>query len=222
MHTRYVKRSLEPPEGLHVHIVGEGLIRHRSTEDSHRRATDSTAGEDDAVHMMLGNLLSHLDTFFYIRTMPAVIPHISLDDDCHIVTGMRHNLIEHLIEEPYAILKRTSVLVMPMVGTRADELGDEVCVSGMYLDTVEATLACPIDSFAELLNHIVYLIDFEATMDSRAIEVEPCIGADRHTVACIEMRHIAAVTELDRRFRALRMDSVGQFLHIRNDIRADV
>ena len=171
---------------------------------------------------MFGYLLRDLNTLLDGDTFPAVVPHVGLYDDRHVVLGMEHHFVEHLVEEAYTVLKRASVLIVAVVRSRGKELRDEICVTGVDLYTVKAALASPIDRFAELLDKRLDLRDLKAAMDRRAIEVEPRVRRHRHTVTGVEMRHVSAVTKLDGCFRALGMDGVGHLLHVRNDLVADV
>ena len=222
MHAREIKCCLEPPERFHIHIVRERLVWHRTAKNSHWRTADGSAGKNDTMHFVFGYLFGHLDTLFDAYAFPAVIPHIGLDHHCHIFTCVRHDLIEHFVHKPYAVFKTTAVPVMTVVGTTGDELRDKISVTGVYLHAVETALAGPVNRLAEFLDEVLYLRHFEATMDGRAVEVEPCVGTHGHTMTGIEMRHVTAVTKLDARLRALCMNSVRHLLHIRNNLRTDV
>ena len=222
VYARNVQRRFEPPEGLHRHVMRERLVRHGAAENGHRRAADSTAGENDTVYFMLRDFFRHLNTFFEADAFPAVIPHIGLDHYRDVLAGMRHDLVQHFVHKPYAVLERAAVLVAAVVRTRRDELRQQIRMSGVYFHAVEPALTRPIDCLAEFLDEMVNLLHFEATVNGRRVEVKPCVGTDGHTMTGIEMRHVTAVTELDRCFRALFMDGVGHLLHIGNYLRTHV
>ena len=109
-----------------------------------------------------------------------------------------------------------------MVGTRRDELRDQVRVTRMDLHAVESALTRPIHRLTEFLNEVLDLRYFQTTVNGRTVEVEPRIGTHRHAMTGVEMRHVSAVTELDRGFRSFRMDGVCHLLHIRYNLRTDI
>ena len=71
---------------------------------------------------MFGNLFCDLYAFLDIRTVPAIVPHIGLNDYCHIFSSVLHHFVQHFIKEANTILKAASVLVMTMVRARTDKL----------------------------------------------------------------------------------------------------
>ena len=111
---------------------------------------------------------------------------------------------------------------MTVVGAASNELRDEVCVTRMNLHAIKTALTRPIDCLAELLNEVLDLRHLEATVNGRRVEVEPGIGTDRHTMTGVEVRHVSAVSELNRRFGSFGMDCIGHAFHVRNDIILDI
>ena len=200
----------------------QGLIGHCTAKNCHRTAAHGASRENDTMYLMLGYLFRYFDTLFDRHTMPAVIPHIRLDHYCHIIFGMCHHFVQHLIHEPYTVLKRAAVLIAAVVGSRSDELGKQIGMTRMDLHAVKAALSCPIDCFTEFLYEVLYLRHFEGAVNSRAIEIKPCICAHGDAMTGVYMRHVAAVSQLDTRFRTLRMDSVGHLLHIGDYLRTNI
>ena len=88
----------------------------------------------------------------------------------------------------------------------------------MYLHAVEAALAGKIDCLAELLHHILDFRYLETAMDSRRIEIKAVVGADRHTMTSLEVRHIAAMPQLDADFGSFGMNSVSHLLQFGYDL----
>ena len=118
VYARDVQRGLEPPEGLHRHVMREGLIGHCTGEDGHRATAHRPAGKDYTMHFMLGYLFGYLNTFFNRHAFPAVVPHVCLYHNRHVVLGMNHHFVQHFVQEANAVLKRTAIPVMTMVRTR--------------------------------------------------------------------------------------------------------
>ena len=174
------------------------------------------------MHLMVGYLFGHTNAFFDIRTMPAVIPHIGFDEHRHVVSCMGHDLIQYFVEKPHAILETAAIFVVTVVCTWGDELRDEVRMSGMDLDAVKTARAGEINRLTELFNERLDLRHFECPMNGRRIEVKTEVRADRHTMTRTKMRHVAAMSELDGRFRAFGMDRVGHAPHVGDDRILDV
>ena len=217
-----IQSRLQPPHGLHRHVVCQGLDGHGTAQDGHGRTAHGSTGKHDAVHMVLGNFLGHTNTFIDIGAVPAVVPHIGLNNHRHIILGVQHDFVQYLVEEAYAVLKRTAILIVTMIGAGRDELRNKVSMTGMNLHAVKTGLATEVHSLTEFPNHLLDLTHLQAAMDGRAVQVKAIGGADGHTMAGREVRHIAAVTELDAGFSTLCVDGIGQFAKSRQSLRTNI
>ena len=174
------------------------------------------------MYLVLCYLFRYLNTLFDTDAFPAVIPHVGFDDYRHIVTGVRHHFVQHLVHETNAVLERASVFIMTMIGTRSDELREQIGMPRMNLHAVKTALTRPVNRLAEFLHEILDLRYFQTTVDSRTIEIKPGISTHRHAMTGIEMRHISAVSQLNACLRPLGMNGIGHLLHVRNDFGANI
>ena len=174
------------------------------------------------MHLVLGNLFSNLYTFLDIRAVPAVVPHIRLNNYCHIFSGVSHHFVQHLIEETYTILKRAAIFVMTMVRTRTNELRNKISMTRMNLYAIKSSLSAEINCLTKLLNQCLYLTHFKTAVNSWRIKVKAIRSRNRHTMACAPVRHIAAVTKLDTCFCTFGMYCIGKFLQSGQRLRANI
>ena len=123
------------------------------------------------------------------------------------------------IHEYHAVLYRTAVLVLAVVGVRGQELRDEVAVAGMNLDGVESSVTCDAYCIAEILDDLMYLILSQTMNESRRIEIESAGCSYGPLSAVHPVRHVAAVSELYAGLGSCRMYGVCQVSQARDDLR---
>ena len=97
-----------------------------------------------------------LRQFHRFVRIPAALSPVSRGD-AHKQRQMLGPFTAHLIYnlkcEPHAIFKAAAILVAALVGKRRKKLVQQVAVSRVYLNKVEASLSCPARCLAERCNH---------------------------------------------------------------------
>ena len=207
---------LEPPEFLHVHIVGEGLEGHCPAHNLHRSLADKSRGEHEGVNAQTLKFLCHLEALGLLHSAFESVVHVHLDDDSHIVSGNLHYLVDYQAHKAHSVIQAPAKFVLPPVGVRGEELADEVAVAGVDFDTVESCLAGELHGVSEILDYGEDLVLLEGSGKGRGVEVQSAGGPDRGASAGRAVSHIAAVAELYGCLGAFGVYGVGELPKFRD------
>ena len=216
----YGQPCLQPPEFLHVHIIAQGLERHGTTHHLHRGLADETRRKHQGMHAEAFQLLSHFDALFALHATTEAVVHVHLDHHGHIVARSMHHLLDDEAHETHPVLQRTTKLIVAAIGVRRQKLTNQVAMTGMDLDAVEACLTRQVDGLAEVFHQPVNLFFLQFPMKSRRIQVEATRGTHRHATTSGAVRHVAAVTQLDGSLGTVRMDGISEALQFGNNFLA--
>ena len=114
----------------------------------------------------------HLQRFIGFHAAFEAIAHIHFYNDCHVASRRCHHLVHHHFHKAHPVLEQAAVVVFPVIGVGRQELADQISVSGVYLDGVEAGFPCQVDSPSVGSGHLRQLFSLHATHECRRIEIE--------------------------------------------------
>ena len=122
--------------------------------------------------------------------------------------------LDDLLQEPSPVLERAAVLVVPAVGVRREELGDEVAVRSVDLDAVVAEVAQVDRALDERLDQLFDLVVRERVGYRRSPLRAEGGGRDQRVVGFAADVLAAEVDELRRDQRAMLVDELGPPLEV--------
>ena len=212
-----VDSHLEPPQSP-GHVAGEHADGHGTAHHVHGGPADEAAAEHEALGSVLLQALGDLDAVLHLETAFEAVAGIGLDQYSYVVSGSLHYLLHDHVHELHAVLQRAAELIAAVVGVGREELRDEVAVTGVYLHSVEPSVAGDAHSVAEVLDGLEYLVLTQTVYEGRGVEIEAAGGSYRPLSAVHPVRHVAAVAELDAGLGAGCVYRVGQVAQAGDDL----
>ena len=215
--TEEVDSEFEPPQSP-GHVAGEHTDGHGTAHHVHRGPADEAAAEHQALRSVLLQPLGDLDAVLHLETALETVAGIGLDQYRDVVPGSLHHLLHDHVHELHAVLQRAAELIAAVVCVGREELRDEVAVAGVYLHSVEASVAGDAHCVAEVLDNLEYFVLTQTVYEGRGVHVEAAGGSYGSLSAVHPVRHVAAVAELDAGLCAGCMYRVGQVAQAGDDL----
>ncbi len=199
--------DLAHPARLHAHHVAHGQVAAQHVE---RRFGDKAAAQHEGVGALAFEAPRHLDGFGGAEPASEPVGEVQLDEQRHARAERGPHGAEHGEREAQAVFEGAAVVVGTAVRVRREELREQVAVTGVQLDGVEARRPRDGGAGGEVGDDPVHVGARHGAASGEPVEVEPPDGPNRPPLAQRLGREIAGVSDLQGRGGPLTVDGVAE------------